>query len=515
MGGLYWGHRSAWSVSFLLICGKNMLKTSRESRPDRVFAASDGILHYNKPGNRDNFIFSQEERMKNRPPLLALGAIVLAMLACNISLDSGAAMSQGQIDTLAAQTMSFLQWQTYAAQGTQAPPPTVEAPTNQSPPTSTFTGPPPPANTPMPSVTLTSLPCNWAQFISDVTVPDNWETTPNDHFTKTWRLKNIGSCTWTSGYSLVFDHGDQMGAPASQQLTTGTVAPGQTVDVSVDLVSPAADGTYQGYFKLKASDSTIFGIGSSADGAFWVKIVVTAAAGWNIQQMESQTTIGMGSVGHVSVNCPSGSEVVGGGFDGGNNIATYRSERSGNGWVVYGHRYSGANSTLKVYAYCLSGVTASSTSGYMEKTLTPGQSGNQSYSCTGSSVVTGGGFAFTDGVIWAYRLIMDGNGLKMYAQNTGASAGMFRPHPVCLNSSGAVTVRATNTGSVPASSSGTVEAGCPAGTTVTGGGFTLSANMTLTGMYKKPGQEKWVVKILNITGSNLNASADAICLAFS
>ena len=34
--------------------------------------------------------------------------------------------------------------------------------------------------------------------------------------------------------------GDAMGAPASQQLTTGTVAPGQSIDVSVNLTAPGA-----------------------------------------------------------------------------------------------------------------------------------------------------------------------------------------------------------------------------------------------------------------------------------
>jgi hypothetical protein len=456
--------------------------------------------------------------MKNKLFLLPLTIMLLGSMACILSMDTAPTLSQGQISTLSAQTMNAILLQTQAAAANTTPgvlPAGTDAPL-PPPPTATWTNPPPPAATDMPTVTQTPLPCNWAQFVSDVTVVDNWETTPNDHFTKTWRLRNIGSCTWTSGYSLVFDHGDQMNAPAAQQLTAGTVAPGATVDVSVELLSPAAAGTYQGYFKLRASDSTIFGIGAGANTAFWVKIVVTAApGGLTVQQVEASTSIGMGSTGSVSINCPAGSVVVGGGFDGGNNIQTYRSERSGNGWVVYGHRYLGANGTLKAYAYCLSGVTATSTSGYTEKTLAPGASGDQTFNCTGGSVITGGGFAFTDGVIWAYRLIMVGNGLQMNAQNQGASNGTFRPHPVCLSSTGAATVRATNMASISGSSSGTAEAACPAGTTVTGGGFTLSANMTLTGMYKKPGENKWVIKVLNMSGSSLNAVSDAICLSIT
>jgi len=454
--------------------------------------------------------------MKNMMRRITLSILLLSSMACILTLNVTPTLSPQDIQTMSAQTLNAILHQTQAAGGNTTPgiiPANTDLPAV---PTYTGTNPPPPAATFTPTVTATPVPCNWVQFISDVTIADNWETSPADHFTKTWRLKNIGSCTWTSGYSLVFDHGDQMSAPASQQLTAGTVAPGATIDVSVNLLSPATPGTYQGYFKLRASDATIFGIGPAADGAFWVKIVVAGGSGGlAVQQLEASTAIAMGSTGHVSVNCPAGSVIVGGGFDGGNNIATYRSERSGNGWLVYAHRYMGANGTLRAFAYCLSGVSASSTSGYTEKTLAPGASGEQSYGCTGGSKVTGGGFAFTDGVIWAYRLIMAGNGLLMNAQNQGASNGTFRPHPVCLTAAGETTVRGTNTGSIAAASSGTLEAGCPDGTTVTGGGFTLANHMTLTGLYKKPGENKWMMRALNQEGSSMPAAADAICLAIS
>ncbi|MGB7538963.1 MAG: NBR1-Ig-like domain-containing protein [Anaerolineales bacterium] len=455
--------------------------------------------------------------MKRRLPFLPLIALILATLSCILQMDSPTALSPQQVDTLAAQTMAYIQWQTYSAQGTQAQLPAADtlAPPPAGAATATNTMMPSVTNTSFaPSVTPTALPCNWAQFVADVNYPDDSELGISDHFTKTWRLKNIGSCTWTSGYALVFDHGDPMGAPATQQLTTGTVAPGGTIDISVDLVTPASPGTYQGFFKLRASDSTIFGIGADANTAFWVK-VQAVAGGMNVQKLEAQISIDLGATGHVSANCPAGSVVVGGGFDGGNNIGAFRSERSGNGWVVYAHRYSGANAVIKIYAYCLSGVSASSTSGYTEKTITPGGYGEAIYNCTGGSVISGGGYSVTDGVLWAYRLHMAGNGLQMNAKNTGASNGIMRSHPVCLTAAGAATSAHAILGSIGASSSGTVEADCPDGTVVTGGGFTLSTNMILTGMYRNPTENRWVVKALNQTGSNLNVFSEAICLAIS
>ncbi len=129
--------------------------------------------------------------------------------------------------------------------------------------------------TPVVPATATSTPCNLASFVSDVTTPDDTAITVNNPFTKIWRLKNVGSCTWTSGYQLVFDSGDLMNGPASQQLTAGTVTPGQTVDISVNLTAPASAGTYKGNWKIREPGGQTFGLST---GAFWVQIKASALA---------------------------------------------------------------------------------------------------------------------------------------------------------------------------------------------------------------------------------------------
>ncbi|HSM72275.1 MAG TPA: NBR1-Ig-like domain-containing protein, partial [Anaerolineales bacterium] len=69
---------------------------------------------------------------------------------------------------------------------------------------------------PMGSSTAQAAPCYQAKFIADVTIPDGTRFDANTTFTKTWRLKNIGACAWTSGdVSLIFDSGERMNAPAS------------------------------------------------------------------------------------------------------------------------------------------------------------------------------------------------------------------------------------------------------------------------------------------------------------
>ena len=84
--------------------------------------------------------------------------------------------------------------------------------------------------------------CDWAQFVADVTIPDGTSFSAGTAFTKTWRLKNIGVCTWTTSYALVFDSGTQMGAPASLSFPIN-VAPGQTVDLTVNMTAPSSAAT--------------------------------------------------------------------------------------------------------------------------------------------------------------------------------------------------------------------------------------------------------------------------------
>lgn len=135
----------------------------------------------------------------------------------------------------------------------------------------------------VPAATISTQPagassiCDWAQFIADVTVPDGTNFAPGAAFTKTWRLKNIGTCTWTTSYSLVFSSGSQLGGPSSVKLPNN-VLPGQTVDLSISLTAPTTAGHYIGYWKFRNASGVLFGIGSSANSSWWVEINVTGSS---------------------------------------------------------------------------------------------------------------------------------------------------------------------------------------------------------------------------------------------
>lgn len=177
-------------------------------------------------------------------------------------------------NTLAAQTQQALETQISGDQGTQTP--TSATPAGNSTTTETVQNPTDtqsaPSSTPVPPTDI-PIPCNWAAFIRDISVPDGTYFLPYTTFTKTWRLQNIGTCTWNPNYSLVFYNGSAMSGPASARLNT-TVYPGQTLDLSINLTAPGVPGRYVGYWKLATDYGAVFGIGSSVNAPFWVAINV-------------------------------------------------------------------------------------------------------------------------------------------------------------------------------------------------------------------------------------------------
>lgn len=131
--------------------------------------------------------------------------------------------------------------------------------------------------TPIPEVTLAptlaitaSANCtDSAVLLRDVTIPDGTSVKAGETFTKTWEFKNNGTCPWVN-YKLTFASGDQMNAPLSAPIPD--TAPKSTIQISVKLTAPAADGNYTGNFTLNDSSGKAIPIG--IEKTFWVKVVV-------------------------------------------------------------------------------------------------------------------------------------------------------------------------------------------------------------------------------------------------
>ena len=202
--------------------------------------------------------------------ILIVGTMILA--ACTPI--KPAALDAATVNTMVAQTLSALV--TEMAQTQQAPSlllPTI-SPTEAIFPTLTYTpSPQPTATVAVATATQNLSNCNKAAFVADVTIPDRTTFYAGFSFTKTWRLSNVGTCTWDSGYRVVFVNGDAMSAPASAVLSK-TVAPGQTVDISVTMIAPTAVREYAGYWMLQSSNGGLFGIGADGTGKFYVDIKV-------------------------------------------------------------------------------------------------------------------------------------------------------------------------------------------------------------------------------------------------
>ncbi len=142
-------------------------------------------------------------------------------------------------------------------------------------PTATFTpvpSPTPTVGTPIVLIEFspTPVPCNEMTFdpaTVDVNYPDGTIVTPGQEFTKTWRIKNVGSCTWGTGYGLVYaGYADRMnGVP---QPLPKAVLPNEEVLVSVLFRAPTKAGEYLSAWRMSAP------IGGAFGKPLFVKIVV-------------------------------------------------------------------------------------------------------------------------------------------------------------------------------------------------------------------------------------------------
>lgn len=230
---------------------------------------------------------------------LSIFFLILSILACNLP---GNAQEPGQIiptETLtpkgpsAAFTIAALTVEAQLTKDDSAPqtiqdtpvPPVVATTAVPQQPVATTAQPGEATATPKAGAVTPTQNCDKIEFVKDVTVPDGTAFAPETSFTKTWRIKNAGTCTWSGSYSLVYFSGDKMDSPDTQALP-GSVNPGDSVDITVNLKSPTRGGTYTGYWKLRNASGVLFGqlyamikVEDSSGGKFAVTRVELGVAG--------------------------------------------------------------------------------------------------------------------------------------------------------------------------------------------------------------------------------------------
>ena len=139
---------------------------------------------------------------------------------------------------------------------------------------------PPPQPTPAPPQATPEPPAciDSAAWVADLSYDDKNMTNPpvlqpGVPFTKGWRLRNSGTCPWTTGFNLAFSYGNVPAAQMGGQPipVTKIVNPGETFDFQVNLIAPIAPGTYQGFWNMRNEAGNKFG------ETVWVGITVPGA----------------------------------------------------------------------------------------------------------------------------------------------------------------------------------------------------------------------------------------------
>jgi len=94
--------------------------------------------------------------------------------------------------------------------------------------------------------------CYDATYAADVTVPDGTHFDNNKDFTKTWKVRNTGSCAWSADTELVFVSGSQLGAPSTAKV--GALDAGTEIEIDVPMKTTDADGNFTGVWQLRNKD---------------------------------------------------------------------------------------------------------------------------------------------------------------------------------------------------------------------------------------------------------------------
>lgn len=155
---------------------------------------------------------------------------------------------------------------TFEALATQIPLPTAPAPTADVTSTPELTSPTeaPATAIPLDTVEPTEVPAGCvsnAQFVADVTIPDGMVVSPGAGFTKTWRVRNNGSCMWDEGYAIVFASGSNLAEFSENALPI--TAPGAPADISIPMRAPNTGGSFKGLWHLRDGAGSVFGTGLS------------------------------------------------------------------------------------------------------------------------------------------------------------------------------------------------------------------------------------------------------------
>jgi hypothetical protein len=196
-----------------------------------------------------------------------IGVVLLTACAGN-NVDLTPTLDPNLVRTQAVETFSAQLTQTALAAPTNTPFPTLTASATFQP-FATSAGTQPVLGAATVPATVS---CYQMRFVSDVTIPDNTPMAPGQTFTKTWKVKNTGSCAWDAGFKFAFTGGDAMSG-ATYTLPSA-VAANTEATLSVAMTAPTnKTGAIRGNWRMSTAGGQFFG------DEIYVLIIVGGATG--------------------------------------------------------------------------------------------------------------------------------------------------------------------------------------------------------------------------------------------
>ncbi len=387
---------------------------------------------------------------------------------------------------------------------------------------------------------------NNATFIEHVTIPNGAKLPAGSSFTKIWRVNNNGTCDWT-GYQLTLISGNSMDTSSPRAIPV--VKAGANADIVVDMKAPATAGTFSAIWRIQSNDSSMFGPDlpitinvtelptktSTPTQTPTVKPTFTPTATlaptftptstvWiplptfippiliiNSQQFSEELTISGNSSNNITVSCPAGGIVVSGGYSAPLDVQIWHSMKDGNGWRVYASNKSSEKKIVNVTASCLFNSGGSTDQTYEQVNIDPSGTTDLTVACPSGSVVTGGGWVTANNSsLKVIQSTKSDNGWLISVDNNTTSAQTTNVYAVCLSgASGNTTQASMMNNSVLAFGSFNAQTNCPTGTIVTGGGFNITKELTLTNTTMA--SNGWVNYVRNLSLFEKKFDSFAIC----
>ncbi len=380
---------------------------------------------------------------------------------------------------------------------------------------------------------------NSATFIEHVTIPINSSVRANSNFTKIWRVNNNGTCDW-AGYQVVHTSGNIMGANSPKALPV--VNAGANADIVVDMVAPDTPGSHSAIWRIQAGDGTLFGpelivsinvpelptdtpeptATFTSTPTFTVTPTLTPSPTstrtppptlppLSVQQISEQITIPANNTDNRTVNCPSGSVVVSGGFSHPTEVRVWQSMKHGNGWRVFATNNHSSARTITITATCLLNSGGTSEQTITKQNANPNGFTNLTTTCPAGSIVTGGGWMIgNNSAIQIYQSSRSGNGWQIETNNPTSNTPEINVYAICLSRvPGSTTQEVSSENMIPPNETADAEKLCPSGTFVTGGGFMMDIGLNLynTSVF----QNGWFNSVRNPTGEEKRLDTFAIC----